>query len=132
MPKARRQLMFKFIAVLISTFLSCAVAEFAVRASLPHKDLWTWTGRAPGKNPMGDWAQVDAFSAYKAKPGAYKDMGKSVNSHGFISTPELSLEKPDDTLRIVFLGGSSTAGTGKILSDEETWPWKVTQRLQAT
>ena len=40
------------------------------------------------------------------------------------------MKKPAGTVRIVFLGGSSTAGTGINLSDTETWPWRVAETLK--
>jgi len=55
---------------------------------------------------------------------------KTTNSEGFISTPEVPLDKPPGTFRIVFLGGSSTAGTGVILPDSETWPQQTIKRLR--
>jgi hypothetical protein len=36
---------------------------------------------------------------------------------------------PSGAIRIVVLGGSSTAGTGWNLPDVQTWPWKVHERL---
>jgi len=78
---------------------------------------------------MAAWAFVDAFSAYRGKPGIYAD-GKMVNRFGFISTPEIAVSKPKNTVRVVFLGGSSTAGTGWNLKDEDTWPWKTIQLIK--
>lgn len=82
---------------------------------------------------MAIWAQVDAFCAYRARPGEirYWDQGqKTVNRHGFMSTPDLDVEKPQNTIRIAFLGGSSTAGTGRNLADVETGPFKVAELLR--
>lgn len=104
--------------------------EFYTRTARPSIDVYEMTGKKPGKNPMSEWAFIDAYSAFKPKPGQYSK-GKTVNSQGFISTPELTIEKPDGTFRIVFLGGSSTAGTGTDLVDEETWPWKTINLLRA-
>jgi lysophospholipase L1-like esterase len=78
---------------------------------------------------MAEWAFVDAFAAYRHKPGI-SSKGKTVNQFGFISTPDISIIKPKDTIRIVFLGGSATAGTGHNLPDGETWPWKTAKILQ--
>lgn len=106
--------------------------EVFIRVSKEHVDLAGITGREPMTNPMSKWANVDAFAAYSAKPGVYSKgrEGKSVNQAGFISTPEVPLQKPENTVRIVFLGGSSTAGTGKNLNDEDTWPWLVAENLR--
>jgi lysophospholipase L1-like esterase len=80
---------------------------------------------------MSDWALVDAYSAYRGRPGHIVHLaGKRINSQGFVSTPELSLKKPRGTIRIAFLGGSAVAGTGITLTDEETWPWRVAERLR--
>ena len=88
------------------------------------------TGRAPGPNPMSRWAQVDAFCAYRARPDDTGRYGKTVNRDGFISTPELAVAKEPGVLRVAFLGGSSTAGTGHRLTDEQTWPWRTAELLR--
>lgn len=119
-----------FIVMIFLPFLLCFLCfEIYIRATRDHIDLYVLTGRIVGPNPMAEWAHLDAFSAYTAKPGRY-DKAKTVNRWGFISTPDLPLEKPSDTLRIVFLGGSSTAGTGLNLPDEHTWPWQLIERLR--
>ena len=120
-----------FWAILLLIALApLLLAEAWVRVAYPPIDLWALTGRAPGSNPMAEWAVVDAFAAYRGRAGAYAD-GKTVNRHGFISTPDLTVEKPAGTLRVAFLGGSSTAGTGYDLPDEVTWPWQTVERLRA-
>lgn len=94
-------------------------------------DLLAMTGLKETANPMKEWAQYDAFSCYKGIPGKFAQ-DKTVNSHGFISTPEIEVKKKDGTTRIAFLGGSSTAGTGRDLPDVHTWPWKATDNLRAS
>ena len=114
-------------------------AETWARASGPHSDLWQLTGRERGPDIKADWADVDAFCAYRARPGTYTGVGadgtkvKTVNSEGFISTPELPQERRPGALRVAFLGESSCAGTGSepVLADDETWPWQVTADLQS-
>ncbi|HNP64630.1 MAG TPA: SGNH/GDSL hydrolase family protein [Woeseiaceae bacterium] len=101
-----------------------------MRIFVPYTDLFVVTGRIAGRNQMEEWAQVDAFSAYRAKPGQYGSGSKTVNRHGFISTPDIETKKPPGTVRIVFLGGSSTAGSGHDLADELTWPWLTSQLLR--
>lgn len=109
-----------------------ALAEIVVRITKPHTDLWADTGRAVGPDPKSTWANLDAFSAYVARPGSYAE-GKTVNDHGFISTPAVARDKPAGTTRVAFIGGSSTAGTGSdpLLTDAETWPWLATDLLRA-
>ena len=127
LPRRKRIL---FHCVMIFLVLAPLIAlEGYVRASRPHLDLWVKTGRKIGPSPMREWGLIDAFSAYRGRPGSHTP-GKSVNSLGFISTPELVMDKPPGTTRIVFLGGSSTAGTGNSLPDEATWPWRVTEILR--
>jgi lysophospholipase L1-like esterase len=77
---------------------------------------------------LASWAFIDAFSAYRARP---REARRSVNRYGFIATPELTVSKPQNTIRIAFLGESSTAGTGRSnFADEDTWPWQVADMLQ--
>ncbi len=119
------------LVVLACCALLAAGAEGWVRARRPPLDLWALTGRTVGENPMAAWAAVDAFAAYRARPGRYgRGEGKSVNPDGFISTPPLRAAKEPGTVRVVFLGGSSTAGTGRDLADAETWPWRAVERLR--
>lgn len=113
----------------LSVLGAIAVLEIYVRASGPLQDLRVLTGLETGPNPMGRWARLEPFAAYVPSPGNYAD-GKTVNAHGFISTPELPVEKANGTVRIAFLGGSSTAGTGVNLADQDTWPWKTIARLR--
>ena len=42
---------------------------------------------------------------------------------------KLNRQKSSEVTRIVYLGGSSTAGTGAELADESTWPYKVNEIL---
>jgi lysophospholipase L1-like esterase len=114
---------------LLFTFVA---GEIWVRSNKQPVDLLSINGTRPGRSPMASWAVVDAFSAYRGRPGfSMAAMGKSINSEGFISTPELSRAKPAGTLRVAFLGGSSVAGQGGDLADADTWPWKVAEALRA-
>jgi len=128
----RKRATFTIAMLLVPVLFPLLVAEIYMRVKQDPVDLWALTGRDTGPSAMAAWANIDAFSAYRGTPGAYKG-DKTINSHGFISTPELPVTKPADTIRVVFLGGSSTAGTGgtgKNLADEDTWPWQVYLRLQ--
>lgn len=116
--------------LLVSAFLFLA-AETFIRYTRENTNLWALTGRKIGVNPASTWALVDAYSAIRGRPGVYSlDPLKTINNHGFISTPDIAVEKPDDVIRIVFLGGSSTAGTGQNLADEDTWPWQAAELLK--
>jgi hypothetical protein len=118
--------------VVVPALLLVIGAEIYVRVTSPHDDLWALTGRSVSLNPAADWAFIDAFSAYRGRPGTYHNgsVTKTVNREGFISTPEIAPVKPPNTIRIAFLGESSTAGTGTLLPDSLTWPWQVTEMLR--
>jgi len=107
-------------------------AEIYVRVTSKYEDLWALTGRSIASQPIADWAFLDAYSAWRGKPGVYHSgpVTKTVSQQGFVSTPEISQAKPPNTIRIVFLGESSTAGTGTLLPDSVTWPWQVAENLR--
>lgn len=121
----RRRMRSRLLAAGVGTLVAFIAAEVTLRVVQPGVEVRS------GRNPMAKWAQVDAFCAYRGRPGEYLSRQKTVNSDGFFSTPEIAREKPPGTLRIAFLGGSSTAGTVPYLADEKTWPWQVVERLRA-
>ena len=119
------------LLISLPTFLLLfLVLEIMVRGLYPKVSLLELTGRQPTENPMRAWARNDSYAAYSAIPGKY-DEQKTVNTHGFISTPEIKMEKDSNTTRMIFLGGSSTAGTGVNIADEKTWPWLTAEKLRA-
>lgn len=126
-PQKRR--IFRLVFIL-TIFLPFVFLELFVRVTRAPVDLMVLTGRKAGENViMLRTAQIDAFSAYKGRPGQYGET-LSINEFGFISTPEMAIAKPPDTIRIVFLGGSSTAGIGSAFSNGETWPWQTMELLE--
>jgi lysophospholipase L1-like esterase len=125
----RKKLIFAGVTTVLSVFIAFFSGEVYLRLTRPNTDLYAQTGRVVGPNPLGDWAFVDAFCAYRPKPGQHAE-GKTVNSHGFFSTPELTPDKPEGAVRIAFLGESSTAGTAPNLADAETWPWRTVELLK--
>ncbi|MCZ6649625.1 MAG: hypothetical protein O7D35_03060, partial [Acidobacteria bacterium] len=124
----RKSFLFRILLLLLaaSPFF---IWEGWTRVAKDPLDLWAVTGRRVGANPMASWALTDAFAAYRARPGLVGD-GKTVNSLGYISTPEIVMPKPASRTRIVFLGGSAVAGTGRNLGDTETWPWRTVEILK--
>ncbi|MDB5260767.1 MAG: pentapeptide repeat protein, partial [Adhaeribacter sp.] len=122
--------------LLVLFIIGFSFLEIYVRQVKPKVDLLVFTGKRLSPSPMATWALRDAFSGFKPKPGKYRlslgdnPVSKTVNQHSFISTPELTIAKPANTIRIVFLGESSTAGTGINLADEETWPYKTIQIIK--
>jgi lysophospholipase L1-like esterase len=125
----RKKFVFAAVTAAVSMVLGFVVLEGYVRAFRPHVDLDQLTGRTSGPNPISEWGFVDAFCAYAARPGRFAE-GKTVNSHGFISTPEITPAKSEGTIRIVFLGESSTAGMTVNLKDPDTWPWQTIEIVQ--
>jgi len=125
----RRKILFFAMTIFIFGFVPFFCLEIYLRIFKTNIDLDILTGKKIGENPMQEWACIDAYAAYTPKPGQYSE-GKTVNSYHFISTPEITKEKKPGTVRIVFLGGSSTAGTGTNLRDEDTWPWQTVEKLK--
>jgi lysophospholipase L1-like esterase len=124
-PRKRR--LFIGITILAPLLLAFIGVEIFLRIVKPI-ELYALTGRMPSASPMQTWAVTDGFSAYRPKPGTVA--GKTINRHGFVSTPELPLNKPPGTVRLLFLGESSTAGMGVNLKDSDTWPWKTVERIR--
>jgi lysophospholipase L1-like esterase len=115
-----------YISIVVFLIGFIAIEVF-VRISYPQDDIYMLTGRCTMPDPMSLWTVTDAFCAFRPIPRIFSN-GKTVNSFGFMSTPEITLEKQEGTMRILFLGGSSTAGAGLPL-DEDTWPWQTIEML---
>lgn len=125
-PRKRR--IFIVITVLAPLLLVFIGLEVLLRIVKPV-NLDHLTGRVLAPSPMRMWAVTDGFSAYRPKPGS-NAAHKTVNRHGFVSTPDLPVSKPAGTVRILFLGESSTAGMGVNLQDSDTWPWKTVEKIR--
>ena len=121
----RTELRGKLLAAGVGIVVALVAAEvtFLIVQPMPEFE------RISGRHPMARWAHIDGFCAYRGIPGEYLSHQKTINRDGFFSTPEISREKGPRTLRIAFLGGSSTAGTVPVLPDEETWPWLAAREL---
>lgn len=115
------------IPVSIIVFL---ILENIFHAQKVKPNLMQLTGKMETVNTILDWAKNEPYFAYSPRLDIDSLDGKHINNYGFISTPDIEVEKDSNTIRIAFLGGSSTAGTGKNLIDEETWPWKVIELLK--
>lgn len=119
------------ITSLLVIFITLIFAELLFQFREDKLDLLALTGKKEAVNPMlSTWAKNEPFFAYSARK-SFPLEGKTINLHSFISTPEIEFAKDSGTTRVAFLGGSSTAGTGKLLIDEETWPWKVAEQLKS-
>lgn len=120
----------KFLQISLPIFLVAMLCiELGFRFAENQVDLMVLTGKKEGVNPMlATWAKNEPFFSYSAAK-SFPLEGKTINNYGFISTPNISVKKDSLVKRIAFLGGSSTAGTGQLLKDEETWPWKVAESI---
>ena len=124
---SRTSLARRILLATIGTLTAFGVAEVTLRLTRPEA-VFEWRS---GRNPMSRWALVDAFCAYRGRPGDYLSGRKTINADGFFSTPEIpAAPAAPDTVRIAFLGGSSTAGTVPYLGDDETWPWRTAVALR--
>jgi lysophospholipase L1-like esterase len=128
--RAKRRL--TALVAVVPSLLLLLTGEIYVRATTRFEDLWALTGRSVATRPIADWAFLDAYSAWRGRPGVYRAgaVTKTVNRDGFVSTPEITQVKAPHTIRIAFLGESSTAGTGTLLPDSITWPWQVAEQLR--
>ncbi|MEX2668698.1 SGNH/GDSL hydrolase family protein [Candidatus Uabimicrobium amorphum] len=131
----RKKIIFASVATLVLCSVVFLILEIYLRIAKDYVDLDQFTGKKPGvSNPNKQWAFIDAFCAFSPQPGQRYTFGKltnkTVNDHGFFSTPPISAKKPQGTIRILFLGGSSTAGTGHNLQDTDTWPWQTIDLLR--
>ena len=68
-----KKLVFIFILIFLGVAIGFTAVEVFVRLTKDPKDLWLVTGRKAGKNPMEEWALIDAFSAYRGRPGDYRE-----------------------------------------------------------
>lgn len=108
-----------FVAILVSFVFSITVLELAVRAR-----QWIKYGSPTSLQSF----TVDSQTGLRI-PVANSSTGRiTVNSLGFRS-PELVNPKPDQTIRLAFLGGSTT-WCAEVSSNELTWPHLVWKQLQ--
>ena len=71
---------------------------------------------------------VDVVSGLVVPTPSYRTRNIVINSRGFRS-PELTTPKPTGTIRLAFLGGSTTF-CAEVSSNETTWPHLVWKTLQ--
>lgn len=125
-----RRLTFVAAAVALTLAVIALGGELIARTQ-PPVDLAALTHAGSSVHPMRTWAYVHPYAAYVNRPGVDLKFKKSVNRYGFVSTPQIdSVAKPPGRLRVAFLGGSSTAGTGTVLGDLDTWPYQTFMRLK--
>ena len=104
-----------------SVLVALGLVEGAVRIR-----QWLQHGN-PGAAPF-ELATDPATGLAIPKPG-HATGAIRINRDGFRS-PDLSREKPPGTIRLAFLGGSTTF-CAEVSSNEATWPDQVTRSLRA-
>jgi hypothetical protein len=119
LSRKRRVLLLVTLVVAGSTGI-LAAAELAarVRHKIQHGDLWG----------IEETYSVDPASGLRVPVVGRSFGGIRINSLGFRS-PEISRPKPASTVRLAFLG-SSTTYSAEVSSNEKTWPHLVTEALQ--
>jgi len=66
-----KKLLFSFGITVLLGLLGFAALEVYVRVTRPHLDVYALTGRTLGPNTKHEWAFIDAYAAFRPKPGAY-------------------------------------------------------------
>jgi lysophospholipase L1-like esterase len=116
----RQKVVLSTVLVLLVVVLMLALTEGAVR-------LRQWV-------KYGHFGQLDAIYAVDQETGLRVPVANastrtiSINSSGFRG-PAVKQPKPAGTLRLAFLGASTTF-CAEVSGDELTWPYLVTQVLQ--
>ena len=109
------------LAVMITSAALFGAAELGVRAR-QHIKFGSLLR-------IEDTCTTDAKSGLRIPVPGGSFGGIHINSLGFRS-PELEVPKSASTVRIAFLG-SSTTYCAEVSSNENTWPYLVAQKLQA-
>ncbi len=126
----RKRLLFVAAMTATAALALLGIGEKMMRARRPL-DIRELTSPVQQPNPKQHWAHVHPYAAFVPRPGNDASAHKSVNNFGFVSTPAMqTVAKPAGRLRIAFFGGSSTAGTGTLLEDQDTWPFQTWRRLK--
>jgi len=109
------------VRILAITLAAFAFVEGAVR-------LRQWLRHGTSGGTVYDLTRDPATDLMLPTPG--QRVGPiGVNSLGFRG-PEFEVPKPEGTVRVAFLGGSTTF-CAEVSSDDHTWPSLVTERLRA-
>jgi len=113
-----------FVNIALSVFtlfLGLVLIESAAR-------LRQWVKYGTVNHYVGGEKVWDAGSGLMVHPGGLKTWTISLDSHGF-RNPEIESPKPENTVRLAFLGSSATY-CSETSSDEKSWPYLVWSALQ--
>jgi GDSL-like Lipase/Acylhydrolase family len=109
-------------ALLVAYNVAFVCAAFAVAEYAARKVAYGQLG-SPGRQTE---LILDRWTAFRNNPG-YKSDGVQLNQDGFRRDGSVSVDKPADTVRIFFLGGSVAYG-GETLYPEIDDHWKIDNR----
>jgi lysophospholipase L1-like esterase len=109
-------------ALLVAYNIAFVCAAFAVAEYTARKVAYGQLG-SPGRHTE---LILDRWTAYRNNPG-YKRDGVQLNQDGFRRDRSVSVDKPPDTVRIFFLGGSVAYG-GETLYPEIDDRWRIDNR----
>ena len=127
-PADRRRRRVAALVTALAGALALLAGEAYLRLASEPVSLGRITGVGEHRNPMEGWAVIDAFSAYRHRPGDGME-GRRVNGHGFVSTPEVPVEASGHAAAALprrVLDGRN----GRGLADRETWPWQTAEMLR--
>lgn len=117
---AKWALMALFALALVVLLLLIAEGGIRVRQTLKYGAATT----------AEDLYTIDPASGLRVpRVGSHYSGRITVNSRGFRG-PEIAVPKPPDTVRVAFLGASTT-WCAEVSSDAQVWPHLVTHQLQA-
>src|SRR6202046_5980316 len=106
-------------ALLVAYNIAFVCAAFGVAEYTARKVAYGQLG-SPGRQTE---LILDRWTAFRNNPG-YNSNGVQLNQDGFRRDRSVSVDKPPDTVRIFFLGGSVAYG-GETLYPEIDDRWKI-------
>ena len=109
-------------ALLVAYNIAAVCAAFGVAEYTARKVAYGQLG-SPGRHTE---LILDRWTAFRNNPG-YKSNGVQLNQDGFRRDRRVSVDKPPDTVRIFFVGGSVAYG-GETLYPEIDDRWRIDNR----
>lgn len=120
-----KKIIFKIIFIILFAIIIDTIARIVVKVYFPyinmvHKAIFS------EEEKVGYVSQP--FLNYINNPNQFDSKNKKpINSYGIRYPKEISLEKPDSTFRILFLGGSTTFGD--VEDDFDVFPALIEKKL---
>lgn len=113
--------------VLFASLLVCGVVGFAVM-EVGLRVRQAWFQSAAISRGVEDFYILDTRLNLRVPRAGFRSARLNINSLGFRGA-EMSPEKPAGTLRVAFLGASTTF-CAEVSSDEMAWPYQVERLLR--